>query len=105
MYFQKAIQECESEWADNVKLISLREKGLRRSIPKGLPYFHVDFGMDDGFAHVIEDENTFPTNFAQGKMLRNSCSTLETFDSLYRNHWRNAGSGACFVQRPQTRKF
>ena len=25
----------------------------------------VDFGMEDGFAHVIEDEQEFPTNFAQ----------------------------------------
>ena len=66
MYFQKAIQECESEWTNNKKLIDLREKGLRRSIPKGLPYFHVDFGTQDGFAHVIEDEKDFPRNFAQG---------------------------------------
>ena len=66
MYFQKAIQECETEWSHNQKLISLtKERSLRRSIPKGLPYFHVDFGLEDGFAHVIEDEQEFPTNFAQ----------------------------------------
>ena len=66
MYFQKAIQECESEWSHNKKLISLtKERGLRRSVPKGLPYFHVDFGLEDGFAHVIEDEQEFPLNFAQ----------------------------------------
>ena len=66
MYFQKAIQECESEWSHNKKLISLtRERDLRRSVPKGLPYFHVDFGLEDGFAHVIEDEQEFQTNFAQ----------------------------------------
>lgn len=69
MYFQKAIQECESEWADNVKLVQLRDKGLRRSVPKGLPYFHVDFGTQDGFAHVIEDTNTFPKNFGHGKIM------------------------------------
>ena len=34
-------------------------------MPKGLPYFHVDFGMDNGFAHVVEDEDYFPANFAQ----------------------------------------
>ena len=66
LYFQKAIQECESEWSHNKKLISLtKERGLRRSVPKGLPYFHVDFGLEDGFAHVIEDEQEFPLNFAQ----------------------------------------
>ena len=61
------IQECESEWSHNKKLISLRDKPLRRSVPKGLPYFHVDFGTENGFAHVIEDEQEFPKNFAQGK--------------------------------------
>ena len=70
MYFQKAIQESESEWSHNKKLISLtNEKNIRRSVPKGLPYFHVDFGMQNGFAHVIEDEHLFPRNFAQGKRL------------------------------------
>ncbi|XP_040568373.1 CWF19-like protein 2 homolog [Lepeophtheirus salmonis] len=64
IYFQKAIQECETEWSMNKKLIKLGEKGLRRSIPKGLPYFHVDFGLDNGFAHVIEDEDYFPKKFA-----------------------------------------
>ena len=63
-----ATQECEAEWAHNKKLITLsRERGLRRSVPKGLPYFHVGFGTDEGFAHVIEDERDFPGNFAQGE--------------------------------------
>jgi len=35
------------------------------TIPKGLPYVWVHFGMDSGFAHVIEDEDRFPANFAQ----------------------------------------
>lgn len=34
-------------------------------MPKGLPYFAVDFGRESGFAHVIEDERLFPHNFAQ----------------------------------------
>lgn len=63
--FQKAIQECETEWAQNKKLVDLRNRDVRRAIPKGLPYFSVDFGDDScGFAHVIEDERTFPRNFA-----------------------------------------
>ena len=70
MYFQKAIQECESEWSHNKKLITLsKDRNVRRSVPKGLPYFHVDFGMQNGFAHVIEDEQEFPKNFAQGKVI------------------------------------
>ncbi|XP_061387107.1 CWF19-like protein 2 homolog [Musca vetustissima] len=64
-YFKKAIEESEHEWCVNKQLVSLRNKSLRSSIPKGLPYFWVNFGMDTGFAHVIEDEQRFPPNFAQ----------------------------------------
>ncbi len=69
MFFRKAIQECETEWAHNVKLIELAGKkgGVRGAIPKGLPYFSVDFGLQDGYAHVVEDERIFTDNFAQGK--------------------------------------
>ncbi len=63
MYFQKAIQECESEWSDNKKLIKLKDKKISRNVPKGLPYFHVDFGLDNGFAHVIEEEANFSRRF------------------------------------------
>ncbi|XP_075156157.1 CWF19-like protein 2 homolog [Haematobia irritans] len=64
-YFKKAIEESEHEWSVNKQLVSLRNKSLRSCIPKGLPYFWVNFGMDSGFAHVIEDEHRFPPNFAQ----------------------------------------
>uniref|UniRef100_A0A1B6LZF2 CWF19-like protein 2 n=1 Tax=Graphocephala atropunctata TaxID=36148 RepID=A0A1B6LZF2_9HEMI len=65
IYFKKAIQECEMEWSNNKKLVDLRGRDVRRAVPKGLPYFAVDFGLDSGFAHVIEDEKLFPPNFAQ----------------------------------------
>ncbi|XP_064214866.1 CWF19-like protein 2 homolog [Tribolium castaneum] len=65
IYFKKAIDECEAEWAQNKKLVSLKGKDVRRAVPKGLPYFFVSFGMEEGFAHVIEDQKTFPNNFAQ----------------------------------------
>jgi len=65
IYFKKAIQECETEWSQNKKLVDLRDRDVRRAVPKGLPYFSVDFGLDSGFAHVIEDEKHFPKNFAQ----------------------------------------
>lgn len=64
-YFKKAIQESEYEWSTNKQLISLKDRDLRKAIPKGLPYFWVHFGMESGFAHVIEDEERFPSNFAQ----------------------------------------
>lgn len=65
IYFKKAIQESESEWSDNKKLVDLSKKDVRRSIPKGFPYFAVDFGMQGGFAHVIEDERQFSKYFGK----------------------------------------
>lgn len=64
-YFKKAIQESEREWSTNKQLIQLKEKDIRRSVPKGLPYFWVHFGMEQGLAHVIEEQDRFPSNFAQ----------------------------------------
>ena len=34
-------------------------------VPKGFPYFSVDFGLQGGFAHVIEDEKDFPFYFGR----------------------------------------
>ncbi|KAK2587296.1 hypothetical protein KPH14_003018 [Odynerus spinipes] len=65
MYFKKALLECETEWAINKKIVDLQNKDLRRAIPNGLPYFMVQFGNNGGYAHVIEDERMFPTNFAE----------------------------------------
>ena len=63
MYFKKAILESDEEWAQNKKLVDTKNKGIRGSIPNGLPYFAVEFGMEGGFAHVIEDESLFPWYF------------------------------------------
>lgn len=57
--------ECESEWSSNKKVVDLKGKNVRKAIPKGLPYFAVDFGMQPGYAHVIEEKRLFPNNFAQ----------------------------------------
>ncbi|XP_063955291.1 CWF19-like protein 2 isoform X1 [Lytechinus pictus] len=65
IYFKKAIQESESEWTQNKKLIDTRKKDIRRSVPRGFPFFSVDFGLDGGFAHVIEDELVFPHYFGK----------------------------------------
>lgn len=65
IYFKKAIDECETEWTQNKKLISLKGRDVRKAIPKGLSYFFVSFGLEEGYAHVIEDEELFPKNFAQ----------------------------------------
>ncbi|EPS65503.1 hypothetical protein M569_09269, partial [Genlisea aurea] len=65
LYFKKAIDEAEEEWSQHnaKKLIDTSEKGLRGSIPKNFPYFHVEFGLKKGFVHVIDDETEFETSF------------------------------------------
>ncbi|KAM6098554.1 CWF19-like protein 2 isoform 2-T2 [Theristicus caerulescens] len=65
IYFKKAIMESDEEWSVNKKLIDLSSKDIRKSVPKGLPYFSVDFGLQGGFAHVIEDEHKFPHYFGK----------------------------------------
>ncbi|KAK0042497.1 CWF19-like protein 2 [Biomphalaria pfeifferi] len=65
IYFKKAIQEVGPEWSDNKKLHSLKGKDVRHVIPKGFPYFSVDFGLEGGFATVIEDEIKFPAYFGR----------------------------------------
>ncbi|XP_071112759.1 CWF19-like protein 2 [Haliotis cracherodii] len=65
IYFKKAIQDAGPEWSNNKKLVDLSYKDIRHSIPKGFPYFSVDFGLQGGFAHVIEDEQSFPPYFGR----------------------------------------
>ncbi|XP_033620197.1 CWF19-like protein 2 isoform X2 [Fukomys damarensis] len=65
VYFKKAIMESDEEWSMNKKLIDLSSKDIRKSVPRGLPYFSVDFGLQGGFAHVIEDHNKFPYYFGK----------------------------------------
>ena len=64
MYFKKAIMESDEEWSDNKKLIDTRKKGVRGSIPVGLPYFFVEFGTDGGYGHIVENQSKFPHYFA-----------------------------------------
>ena len=61
----QAIDEAEEEWSQHnaKKLIDTSVKGLHGSIPENFPYFHVEFGLNKGFVHVIDDENNFKTSF------------------------------------------
>nr|XP_020475634.1 CWF19-like protein 2 isoform X1 [Monopterus albus] len=65
IYFKKALMECDEEWAINKKIVDLSSKDIRRAVPRGLPYFAVDFGLQGGFAHVIENEQKFPHYFGK----------------------------------------
>ncbi|CAL4901977.1 unnamed protein product [Urochloa decumbens] len=66
MYFKKAIDEAEEEWAQHEmkKLImTAASRDLRQVIPENFAYFHVEFGLDRGFVHVIEEESKFRAGF------------------------------------------
>ncbi|CAG8788143.1 43961_t:CDS:2 [Gigaspora margarita] len=64
-YFKEGIMESSGEWSQNKKLIDTSKAGFRRSMVKELPYFHVWFGLDKGFGHVIEKEKSFPRWFGK----------------------------------------
>uniref|UniRef100_A0AC35TM61 CwfJ_C_2 domain-containing protein n=1 Tax=Rhabditophanes sp. KR3021 TaxID=114890 RepID=A0AC35TM61_9BILA len=65
IFFKKAMTEVGSEWNTQKKFIDLAKEGsVRKVLPKGFSYFAVDFGLQPGFCHVIDDESTFPSNFA-----------------------------------------
>ncbi|XP_022826584.1 CWF19-like protein 2 homolog [Spodoptera litura] len=87
IYFKKALLECEAEWSMNKKVVDLKGKNIRKGIPKGLPYFWIDFGMDPGFAHVIEDQQLFPRNFAEEII----GGILDLDHSLWKNPRRENG--------------
>jgi hypothetical protein len=63
-YFMKAIIEAESEWAVHKKVITTSEqRGIRHSVPINFAYFHVQFGLSTGYAHIIEKESNFQETF------------------------------------------
>lgn len=72
LYFRKAIDEAESEWSthDAKKCIALSgSKGLRSAIPAHFPYFHVEFGLHDGFVHVIDDVGNWNPHFGRDVLI------------------------------------
>jgi hypothetical protein len=74
IYFKKAIMESESEWAQNKSVINLRDKSLRKTIPDHMPFFCVTFGLDEGYAHLIEENEAFPDHF--GRVIFNFANFL-----------------------------
>ncbi|CAB3255763.1 unnamed protein product [Arctia plantaginis] len=97
IYFKKALLDCEAEWSMNKKVVDLKGKSIRKGVPKGLPYFWIDFGMDPGFAHVIEDQQLFPKTFAEEII----CGVLDLDHSLWKNPRKDYGD----VQRKKVLDF
>lgn len=64
MSFKQALQDCESEWSMNRKLISTGGRRIQSYLPKGLSYFWVCFDkLTNGFGHVIEQDGNFSQYF------------------------------------------
>ena len=81
IWFRKALDDTSDEFQDthhSKRCIPTKGRdGLKRSIPEGFPYFHVEFGLGDlgGFVHIIYNEDTFDPNLG-----RNVASTLLEYD-------------------------
>lgn len=71
MYFKNAIDDATSEWSQHhaKRLIDTKNKGLRGSIPPNFPYLNVEFGISDGFVHVIDNETKFDPSMARSVII------------------------------------
>lgn len=66
VYYRKALQECDVEWSQHKRVLDTTVEGsggLRRAVPRNFPFIYVDFRLDQGFAHVVEDEELVPPSF------------------------------------------
>lgn len=82
-FFKKAFDEAEDEWStQHKKVIETTAKGgVRSAIPKNFPYVHIDFSLGGGYAHVVEDAEEFPKDFA-GQTIAGMCE-LTVLDRAY----------------------
>lgn len=73
MYFRKAIDEAESEWSTHAAKRCIptggSAAGLRAAIPAHFPYFHVEFGLRDGFVHVIDEPEKWNPHFGRDVLI------------------------------------
>ncbi|KAL8454882.1 hypothetical protein Emag_001248 [Eimeria magna] len=84
-YFRKALDESERIWASHKTVIETKgREGVRTAIPKGFPYIHVDFSLEDGLAHVIEEGEEFKRSFGREVIL--GMLGLEQTERPFRDH-------------------
>eukprot|EP00466_Bigelowiella_natans_P012128 jgi/Bigna1/34996/e_gw1.7.88.1 len=72
IFFKKAMVDAGSDWntvsASGKKVLetSPGRHPLAHVLPRGdFPYFHVEFEMEGGYVHVIEDEGLFDLDFGR----------------------------------------
>jgi hypothetical protein len=68
LYFKQALASADDEWATHRALLDTSGPGgLRKCLPLGFPYFHVEWnGRGGGCAHIIEDAEKFSEGGAFG---------------------------------------
>ncbi|KAJ1558729.1 hypothetical protein HK096_006224 [Nowakowskiella sp. JEL0078] len=64
-FFKEAILNSDEEWSQHKKLIDTSQNGIRRSMVKNLPFFHVWFTPNGGLGHVIEDQHSWTEWFGK----------------------------------------
>ena len=73
MFFQSALNESAGDWSANKKIIDISRGGTRRNLPKGLPYFAVEWAgggyPGGGVAQIIEDRASFSNSFGEDVVL------------------------------------
>jgi Protein similar to CwfJ C-terminus 2/Protein similar to CwfJ C-terminus 1 len=62
LYFKSALTAQAEEWGTQQKMLSTRDKGLRRTIPNGFAYFYMEYESNGGYAQMIESRS-FPKDF------------------------------------------
>lgn len=67
LYFRKALAEAGGDSATHRDRYDFKLPGktIRQTIPAHFAYFMVQFGMDSGFAHHIEEKSNFSSNFGR----------------------------------------
>ncbi|CAD7702729.1 unnamed protein product [Ostreobium quekettii] len=67
MHFKAAIDTATSDWSQHhaKRIIETGRKGLHGSIPPNFPYFFVEFGLSNGYVHVVDDVSTFDAGFGR----------------------------------------
>ena len=63
-YFRKAILESDEEWSQHKKLYETGGS-IRGTVPPGFAYFAAGFGLQAGYAHVIENEAEWSRDFGR----------------------------------------
>ena len=60
-----AILESGEEWATHRKLHEMKAGSVRGTVPPGFSYFGVSFGIQSGYATVIENTDEWPADFGR----------------------------------------